>query len=88
MHKDITTDPTFNEVGRMTALDATIGTDSYSFAFESSGSPLHVFGPVSSTSSGVQPARSWCWVEYSGNMLTPELLDAATAVFKLARGLD
>ncbi|OBF11109.1 hypothetical protein [Mycobacterium sp. 852002-10029_SCH5224772] len=88
VHDDVTAEPTFNKAGRMTALDATIGTDSYSFAFESSGSPLHVFGSVTSTSSGVRPARSWCWVEYTGNMLTPELLDAATAVFALARGLD
>ena len=88
VHKDIVAEPTFNQDGRMTTLDATIGADSYTFTFESGGSPLHVFGSVVKTSSGVQPARSWCWVEYTGNMLTPELLDAATAMFALARGLD
>lgn len=87
VHTDIVAKPTFNQAGRMSALEATIGADSYTFTFESSGSPLHVFGSVTAISSGARPARSWCWVEYAGNMLTPELLDAATAVFALARGL-
>ncbi|OBH73926.1 hypothetical protein A5684_15330 [Mycobacterium intracellulare] len=86
-HTDIVAKPTFNQAGRMSALEATIGADAYTFTFESSGSPLHVFGSVTTTPSGARPARSWCWVEYAGNMLTPELLDAATAVFALARGL-
>lgn len=42
VHDDVTAEPTFNKAGRMRALDVTIGTDSYSFAFESGGSPLRL----------------------------------------------
>ena len=86
VHTDIIAKPTFNDAGKMTALDTTIGSDSYTFAFDASGSPLHVFGKLTDNSAGKTPARSWCWVEYTGNLMTPELLDAATAVFALARG--
>ena len=44
-----------------------------------SGSPIHVFGPLASSSSGKEPARSWCWAEYPGGMITPEILDPGDA---------
>ena len=86
VHKDIVAKPAFNEAGKMITLDTTIGSDSYTFTFDASGSPLHVFGPLTNNSTGKEPVRSWCWVEYTGSLMTPELLDAATAVFDLARG--
>ncbi|ORW01202.1 hypothetical protein [Mycobacterium kyorinense] len=86
VHKDIVAKPEFNDAGRLVNLDVTIGSESYTFAFDSSGSPLHVFGPLTSSSSGKEPVRSWCWVEYAGGMLTPEILDMAMEPFRLARG--
>jgi hypothetical protein len=86
VHKDIVATPTFTETGKMATLHTAIGSDSYTFTFDSTGSPLHFFGPLTANSSGKQPVRSWCWVEYAGGLLTPELLDAATGVFALARG--
>ncbi|WP_255642303.1 hypothetical protein [Mycobacterium sp. WUMAC-067] len=86
VHNDIVAKPTFNERAQMLTLDATIGADAYSFAFDATGSPLHFFGPLTSTSSGKKPARSWCWVEYAGGMLSPEILDMMMLPFQLARG--
>lgn len=85
-HDDVVAKPTFDERGRVTALDVTMGADSYSFAFDSSGSPLHFFGPMTSSSSGKRPARSWCWIEYTGDMMSPEILDLMMQQFRLARG--
>jgi hypothetical protein len=85
VHDDIVAKPSFDGDGKLVALDARIGADSYSFAFDTSGSPLHFFGRLTSSSSGKEPARSWCWVEYAGGMLTPELLDMMMQRFKLAR---
>jgi hypothetical protein len=86
VHKDIVAKPSFNDAGRMITLDTTIGSDSYSFTFDTGGSPLHVFGNLTSNSTGKQPVRSWCWVEYAGGMLTPEILDMMMIPFQLARG--
>jgi hypothetical protein len=86
VHKDIEAKPTFNEAGQMIGLDASIGSDSYSFSFESTGSPIHFFGPLTHSSLGNLPKRSWCWVEYAGGMLTPEILDFMMQNFRLARG--
>lgn len=49
------------------------------------GSPLHVFGNLIRDSSNHAPSRSWCWVEYAGGMLTPEILDMVMQRFRLAR---
>lgn len=86
VYDDIVAKPGFNSAGRMVTLDTTIGSDAYSFAFDCSGSPLHVFGQLVNSSLGTAPVRSWCWVEYAGGMLTPEILDIAMAPFRLARG--
>ncbi|OBI98786.1 hypothetical protein A5660_04130 [Mycobacterium alsense] len=86
VHDDIVAMPGFDGDGKLVALDASVGDDSYSFAFDTSGSPLHFFGRLTGDSSGKEPARSWCWVEYAGGMLTPELLDLMMQRFKLARG--
>ena len=85
VHNDIVAEPSFDDAGKLVALDTTIGADSYSFTFDTSGSPLHFFGRLTSDSSGKEPARSWCWVEYAGGMLTPELLDFVLQRFRLAR---
>lgn len=85
VYKDIVAKPGFDEAGQLVTLDTSIGSDSYSFAFDAAGSPLHFFGPLTSSSSGATPARSWCWVEYAGGMLTPEILDLTMLPFRLAR---
>jgi hypothetical protein len=30
--------------------------------------------------------RGWCWVEYSGDMMSPEIMDLMMQQFRLARG--
>ncbi|MGV0741890.1 hypothetical protein [Mycolicibacterium sp. XJ870] len=85
-HDDVIAKPTFNDAGQLTALHTTIGSDSYEFTFDTAGSYIHFFGRVTGTSSGDLPARSWCWVEYAGAMMTPEVLDVMMAQFSLARG--
>jgi hypothetical protein len=86
-HADIEATPSFNDAGRLTALQARIGSQHYTFAFDTSGSPLHVFGPLTAGPDGAEPGRSWCWVEYAGGMLTPEILDLVAEQYRLARGL-
>jgi hypothetical protein len=86
VHDDIVAKPSFNDGGKVVGLDVSIGSDSYSFVFDMNGSPVHVFGRLTSSSSGKEPARSWCWVEYAGGMITPEILDLAMQRFRLARG--
>ena len=85
VHKDVVAEPAFNEAGQVTALETSIGADSYTFTFHAAGSPIHFFGPLIDSSLGDAPARSWCWVEYAGGMLTPELLDLSMQPFLLAR---
>ena len=86
VHDDVVATPSFSDTGRVATLDVGMGSDSYTFDFDASGSPLHVFGPMTASSSGRLPARSWCWVEYAGGMLTPEILDTVTEMYALARG--
>jgi hypothetical protein len=85
-HDDIVATPTVNDDGKVTALDVSIGADTYSFAFDTAGSFIHFFGRLTDCSSGKTPARSWCWVEYAAGMLTPEILDFMMQRFRLARG--
>jgi hypothetical protein len=85
-YDDVVATPTFNDEGKLTRLDASLGSDSYSFEFDTCGSYIHFFGTLTDSSSGKRPARSWCWVEYAGGMLTPELLDLMMQRFRLARG--
>jgi hypothetical protein len=85
-HDDIAATPTFNDDGKLVRLDTTIGSDSYTFEFDTTGSYIHYFGRLTDSSIGRKPARSWCWVEYAGGMLTPEILDFMMQRFRLARG--
>jgi hypothetical protein len=86
VHSDIKAEPTFDDAGKLITLDTSIGSDSYTFSFDASGSPVHFFGPLTRNSTGKDPVRSWCWSEYAGNMITPEMLDAVTGMYRLARG--
>ncbi|MCV7354181.1 hypothetical protein [Mycolicibacterium fluoranthenivorans] len=86
VHNDVRAQPSFDANGRLISLDATLGDESYRFAFNNMGSPLHYFGELTSDTSGRSVARSWCWVEHAGDLLTPDLLDLASAQFRLARG--
>ena len=85
-HDDIVATPTFNDAGNLVALEATIGSDSYSFRFDTKGSFIHFFGRLADSTSRKPIARSWCWVEYASGMLTPEVLDFMMQRFRLARG--
>ncbi len=85
-HDDIAAQPTFNNAGKLVALDASIGSDSYSFEFDTAGSYIHFFGRITDRSSGRRPVRSWCWVEYAGGLITAEILDLIMQRFRLARG--
>ncbi|WP_029111298.1 hypothetical protein [Mycobacterium sp. URHD0025] len=86
-HDDVTATPTFDDAGKLIRLEAGIGSESYTFTFDRSGSYIHYFGRLTASSSGCVPARSWCWVEYADGLLTPEILDMAMEPFRLARGL-
>jgi hypothetical protein len=86
VHDDIAASPSFDATGRLTAMSVSIGSSEYSFTFDTMGSPLHYFGRLEGGSDDRRPTRSWCWVEYAGGMLTPEILDLAAAPFRLARG--
>jgi hypothetical protein len=86
VHDHVIAKPTFNADAKMVELEVAFGSDSYTFAFDTAGSPIHYFGRVVATSSGTVPARSWCWVEYAGDLLGPELLDMMIRQFDLARG--
>lgn len=85
-YDDITATPTFDDAGKLTRLEAEIGSDSYTFTFDTAGSYIHYFGRLTASSAGKVPARSWCWVEYAGGLLTPDILDLTMASFRLARG--
>ncbi len=85
-HDDVVATPTFDDAGRLSAMSVSIGGAEYSFVFDRMGSPLHYFGKLERGSDHRPVARSWCWVEYAGGMLTPEILDFAMEPFKLARG--
>jgi hypothetical protein len=84
--KDVVAQPTFNDGGKLVALDFTIEGESYRFVFDMAGSPVHYFGHVAGISSRETPARSWCWVEYSGGMMTAQILDMMNQRYRLARG--
>jgi hypothetical protein len=84
-HDDITATAELNASGQPTQLDVSIGGQSFRFDLDMSGSPLHFFGRVVEKSAGRDIAKSWCWVEYAGGMMTPEILDAVTQKYRLAR---
>ena len=85
-HSGVDAKPTFNADGQLTSMDVVMGSDSYTFTFDTMGSPIHFFGRLTGGSREELPARSWCWVEYAGGMLTPEILDLMMDRFRLARG--
>jgi hypothetical protein len=86
VYKDIVAKPTFNAVNKLSALDVSIGGDSYKFELDTMGSPIHYFGPLVSTSLARAPVRSWCWIECAGAMLSGEVLDEELKRFRLVRG--
>ncbi|WP_234802214.1 hypothetical protein [Mycolicibacterium fortuitum] len=85
-HDDVTATPVFNDSGKLTRLTTSIGSATYTFTFDTAGSYIHYFGHLTASSSSKVPSRSWCWVEYTGALLTPAVLDMAMAPFRLARG--
>lgn len=70
VHDDIVATPSFTADGKLTVLAASIGSDSYTFTFDTAGSYIHFFGRLTASSSGKQVARSWCWVENAGDLLS------------------
>ncbi len=85
-HDDIVATPGFTPEGKQSTLEAHLGPDTYSFTFNAQGSPLHYFGTLDKAPSGKGLSRSWCWIEYAGGMLTPEILDLIMQQYRLARG--
>ncbi len=85
-HDDVVATPTFNDEGKLTTLDVSMGADTYSFAFDTAGSFIHFFGHLTNSSSSKTAALSWCWVEYAPGLMTPEILDFTMQRFRLARG--
>ena len=85
-HDNIVATPTLDGEGKLTALDVSVGDDAYSFTFDTAGSFIHFFGRLTDSSTGKQPTRSWCWVEYAAGIITPEILDIMMQRFRLARG--
>lgn len=83
--ENVSTTPRFNESGRIVELTVRMDQRRFDFEFDTSGSPLHVFGSLTGRATGGSGGRSWCWVEYTGDLMTPELLDAANSVYALAR---
>jgi hypothetical protein len=84
-HHDVAATESLDEHGRPTRLEVAIGGQDLTFDLDRSGSPLHFFGQLVATSTGRDIARSWCWVEYAGGLMGPEILDAVSAKYQLAR---
>ncbi|HKY13291.1 MAG TPA: hypothetical protein VJM33_00090 [Microthrixaceae bacterium] len=84
-HGDIEATLDFNDDQKPVGLHVEIGGQSFDFVLDTMAGPLHYFGQLERSSSGKQPARSWCWVEYAEGMMTPELLDMTSAPFRLVR---
>jgi hypothetical protein len=84
-YDDVTTTMEVNELGQPTQLDVTIGGQSFRFALDMAGSPIHFFGRVVENSAGRDLANSWVWIEYPGGMINGEILDAVNAKYRLAQ---
>jgi hypothetical protein len=82
-HGDVETTLTFTEERRPLTMQVTMAGQLFDFSFESAAGPLHSVGRLVKSSSGQEPVRSWCWIEYAEDMLTPEILDLMTEKFQL-----
>ena len=51
-YTDIVATPTFSDAGKMIALDVSMGSDTYNFTYDSSGSFLHTFGSLTGNPAG------------------------------------
>ena len=51
-YTDIVATPTFSDTGKMIALDVSMGSDTYNFTYDSSGSFLHTFGSLTGNPAG------------------------------------
>ena len=78
--------PVVDDQGRLRRLDATVGSVSYTFEFDTAGSPIHYFGRLTDCSRRPLPVRSWCWAEYAPGMLNGAIMDLVMARYRLARG--
>ncbi len=83
-HRDFTTDLTFNDAGKITALRVGVSGATLDFAFDSLAGPLHVMGRLTDDGSGRAVRDSWCWVEHANGMLDPAILDLMGERFHLA----
>jgi hypothetical protein len=86
VYKDISTSPAFHDNGKLSGLEIRAGDDTYKMAFNMAESPLHVIGQVTGTSFGAAPEKSWCYAEYTGEMMTPEIVAWSLLRYRLARG--
>ncbi|MCB9438806.1 MAG: hypothetical protein H6523_00930 [Mycolicibacterium sp.] len=83
---DVRATPVVDDQGRLRRLDAALGSVSYTFEFDTAGSPVHYFGRLTDCSRRPLPVRSWCWVEYAPGMLNGAIMDLVMARYRLARG--
>ncbi|MDX6364869.1 MAG: hypothetical protein QOC85_3923 [Streptomyces sp.] len=85
VHGDIEAKITFDDANHPRRLDVAVGSQTFEFALDTVASPMHYFGRMTANSANRPVARSWCWIEHPGNLLTPEILDMKNERFRLAR---
>jgi hypothetical protein len=86
LHDDVVADPSFDADNNLCGLDVSIGDDRYQFELDRKGSPIHYFGLLVGSSLRKRPRKSWCWIECTGGLLAPEVLDDALKPFRIVRG--
>lgn len=85
VYKNIAAAPTLHG-SRMSALEIKAGNDVYNMAFTMAQSPLHSVGQIARTSFGAPPPKSWCFGEYTGEIMSPEIVAFMLQRYSLVRG--
>jgi hypothetical protein len=85
VYKDIAAAPTLHGT-RMSALEVRAGNDVYDMDFTMAQSPLHSIGKVARTSFSKAPQKSWCFSEYTGEIMSPEIVALMLKRYDLAHG--
>lgn len=83
-HDDVRSTLIRSDGSRPHQLSVDIGGEHYDFVLDMAGGPIHFFGRLAPEST-TAVARSWCWVEYVEEMISPEIVDMMSEQFRLAR---
>jgi hypothetical protein len=67
-------------------LEIKTGNDIYDMVFTMAQSPLHSIGKVVRTSFGMVPPKSWCFGEYTGEIMSPEIVAWMLQRYTLVNG--